>query len=140
MVRIRVADGIVTFDVIGLHKLWTLRSRIRIPAHDIVGVGPGAPVAREEWPGWRLPGTSVPGLITAGSYLKGGEWSFWDVVRPARAIAVTTQNQRYRRLIVEVADPVAEIARLQGAASAAAPSSPASQRSSMGLPAMELGR
>ena len=65
-----------------------------------------------------MPGTSVPGLITAGSYLKEGQWSFWDVVRPPKTISVTLRNHRFSRLIVEVADPVAAIARLQHAAKA----------------------
>ena len=140
MVHISVADGVVTFDVLGLHKLWALRSRIRVPAHEIVDVGPGAPVVRDEWPGWRLPGTSLPGIITAGSYLKRGEWSFWDVIRPARTIAVTTRNHRYRCLIVEVADPVGEIARLQSAASRPAAQSGTPELSKPFLATMELGR
>ena len=113
-----MADSTVTFTVVGLHKVWALRSRIRIPAADIVDVGPGEPIVRQEWPGWRLPGTSLPGVITAGSYFKDGKWSFWDVVRPSRAIAVTLRNHRFSRLIVEVADPVAVIALLQQAPTA----------------------
>ena len=82
--------------------------------NDIVTVEPGETAARE-WAGWRLPGTWFPGLITAGSYLKKGQWSFWDVVNPARTIAVTTRGHRFSRLIVEVADPAAEISRLEAA-------------------------
>ena len=118
MVEISVADGIVTFRVLGLHKLWALRSRVRVPAHDIVKVEPGETAAREAWAGWRLPGTWFFGLITAGTYLKKGQWSFWDVVRPAKTIAVTIKNHRFTRLIVEVADPGTDISRLEKAVAA----------------------
>jgi hypothetical protein len=138
MVRIDVSGGVVTFTVLGLHKLWSLRSRISIPAADIVDIAPGEPAVRGEWPGWRLPGTSVPGVITAGSYLKSGAWSFWDVVRPAKAIAVTTKNQRFRRVIVEVADPTEEILRLQRAVAAAAPPSNNKLQLTKPAQAMEL--
>ena len=131
MVRIDAADGVVTFTVVGLHKLWALRSRIRVAATDIVDVGPGEPVVRQEWPGWRLPGTSVPGLITAGSYVKQGAWSFWDVVRPSKVIAVTLRNHRFSRLVIEVADPIGDIARLQHFATT--PGAPANN----GLPMMK---
>lgn len=118
MVDISIAGGVVTFRVLGLHKLWALRSKVRVPIRDIVKVEPGATVAREGWAGWRLPGTSFPGLITAGSYLKRGQWSFWDVVRPGKAIAVTLKEHRFTRMIVEVADPTAEVQRLEQALAA----------------------
>ena len=116
MVDVSVAGGIVTFRVRGLHKLWALRSKIRVPARDIVKVERGETMTRE-WAGWRLPGTWFPGVITAGSYLKKGQWSFWDVVSPERTIVVTTKGHRFSRLIVEVADPVAEMSRLETAMS-----------------------
>jgi len=119
MVDISIAEGMVTFRVVGLHKLWAVRSKVRVPIRNIVQVGPGEPIVGEGWAGWRLPGTWFPGLITAGSYLKSGQWSFWDVMRPAQTIAVTLKEHRFSRLIVEVADPAAEILRLKQALAAA---------------------
>lgn len=118
MVDISIVDGVVTFRVLGLHKLWAVRSKVRVPIEKIVEVEPGEPIVAEGWAGWRLPGTWFPGLITAGSYLKSGQWSFWDVVTPARTIAVTLREHRFSRLVVEVADPAAEIARLRQALAA----------------------
>ena len=137
MVRVAVVDGVVTFTIVGLHKVWALRSRIRIPAADIVDVTPGEPLVREEWPGWRLPGTSLPGVITAGSYFKNGQWSFWDVVQPSRAIAVTLRNHRFARLVVEVAEPVVVIGLLQRAATIAG--APANKALQLTKPAQAMG-
>ena len=119
MVDIGIANGVVTFRVRGLHKLWALRSNVRVPIRSIVRVEPGETTARKGGAGWRLLGTCLPGLITAGSYAKSGQWSFWDVVRPARTIAVTVKEHRFTRVIVEVADPTAEVSRLREALTAA---------------------
>jgi len=119
MVDIGIANGVVTFRVLGLHKLWALRSKVRVPIRDIVQVEPGETAAREAGVGWRLPGMCLPGLITAGSYVKSGQWSFWDVVRPAKTIAVTLNDHRFTHVIVEVADPTAELLRLREALAAA---------------------
>jgi hypothetical protein len=55
-------------------------------------------------------------VITAGSYLHDGEWEFWDVRgNGASAIEVDLSGTRYRRLVVDVSDPDATVARLQAA-------------------------
>ena len=114
MVDIEVKDGQVSFRPRGLSKLWTMRNQITVPRSAIrsvrrapPGVGPGW------WKGWRLPGTHLPGVITAGSYLHDGEWEFWDVRGAgASAIQVELGGTRYRRLIIDVEDPAGAVARL----------------------------
>jgi cytochrome c-type biogenesis protein CcmH/NrfG len=115
VVEIEVTGGVITFRVLGLHKLWALRSSVRVPLRSIVEAQLGEAVARELWKGWRLPGTAFPGVITAGSYLKSGEWTFWDVVHPAKSLLVTLRDHRYARLVVEVADPSKEMRRINEA-------------------------
>jgi hypothetical protein len=34
----------------------------------------------------RLPGTSIPGVITAGTFYQEGKGVFWDVHHPAQAV------------------------------------------------------
>ena len=114
MVDIDVVDRIVTFRVRGLHKIWALRRRIRVPFESIVAVELGEAAAHEAR-GWRLFGSWIPGLITAGTFARDGQWWFWDVVRPARALAITLTRHRYSRLIVEVADPGDALLRLRQA-------------------------
>lgn len=56
------------------------------------------------WKGFRMPGTEVPGLITAGTFYKNGR-NFWDVMNKNNAIIVALENHYYKKLIVEVENP-----------------------------------
>jgi DNA-binding transcriptional regulator LsrR (DeoR family) len=62
-----------------------------------------------------LPGTEVPGVITAGTFYEHGERVFWDVHHPERAIALSLRDERYAKLVVEVEDPEATIAAIEAA-------------------------
>ncbi len=65
-----------------------------------------------------MPGTQIPGVIVAGSYLQGGRWTFWDVRGSGdNAIEVELVGVRYHRLVIDVADPDAERERLRAAIS-----------------------
>jgi hypothetical protein len=103
MVNIHIEDGLATFRIAGLHKLWALKSRIVVPVQNIVAVeGAGA---APRCAGWRIAGTSMHGLITAGTFRQGGRWTFWDVAHARAAIVVTLRGHWYSRLIIEVARP-----------------------------------
>jgi hypothetical protein len=105
----------------GLHALWTFQSELRIPLAQLKQVEVGvAPDARARlMRSVRMPGTSVPWLITAGSYRSVGQWAFWDVARRgASAITLTTVGHHYAELVVDVADPKATVAALRRAMAA----------------------
>jgi hypothetical protein len=59
----------------------------------------------------------VPGLFAAGTFYYHGETVFWDVHDPAQTIVVSLEHERYKKLIVEVADVPETVARLRGALS-----------------------
>jgi len=103
MVDIDIEDGVATFRITGLHKLWALKSSIVVPVQDIVAVDGAEAVPR--WAGWRIAGTWLPGVITAGTFRKEGAWTFWDVAQSQAAIVLTLRGHRYSRLIIEVARP-----------------------------------
>ena len=114
MVDITIASGTITFSPRGLSQLWALRRRITVPVSAIRRVRRAAPgVARGWWKGWRLPGTHLPGVIVAGSYLLDGDWEFWDVRGAgSRAIEVNLSAGRFSRLVIDVDDPDGTVARL----------------------------
>jgi hypothetical protein len=103
MVNIHIEEGVATFTILGLHKLWALKSRIVVPVQDIVAVD-GSEAARR-WAGWRIAGTWMPGRITAGTFRQDAQWTFWDVTQSHAAIVVTLRRHWYSRLIIEVARP-----------------------------------
>lgn len=119
MVELHVRDGAIDVDVRGLHKLFALKSRLRIPLAAITVVRrPSQLALRNLWKGWRAPGTHVPGYLVAGTYYKGGERHFWDVRRGERAIEIGLSGADYDRMFVEVDDPDAAIRRIEDARAA----------------------
>ena len=104
MVEIALDDGRLILEVQGWDRLWALKSRLEIPIEHLGGVS-ADPDATRGWKGFRAPGTYVPGVITAGTFHLDGERIFWDVHDPARVIVIDLVDERYRRLVVEVADP-----------------------------------
>jgi hypothetical protein len=67
------------------------------------------------WHGWKLIGTDVPGLFTAGTFYYRQELVFWDVHDPAKTVIVSLDHERYKKLIIEVANPE-EVVTLLGTA------------------------
>jgi hypothetical protein len=57
----------------------------------------------------------VPGLFAAGTFYYHGELVFWDVHDPARTVVVSLDHERYKKLIVEVQDPIFVASQLRGA-------------------------
>ncbi len=117
MVDVTLRPGAVDFEPRGWSRLWTLRRRITLPLSALRDVRRAPPdVGKGIWKGWRLPGTHIPGVIVAGSYLRAGEWTFWDVRGSGgHAIEVELEGASFRRLIMDVAEPEAEIERLRAA-------------------------
>lgn len=115
MVTISVDGDEAIFEVRGFDKLWTLRSRLQIPLAHIVHVEANADQVGRWWHGFKVLGTDVPGLLGAGTFYYEGELVFWDVHDPAKAIILSLDHERYKKLIVEVEDPAEVVALLQSA-------------------------
>ena len=107
MTKVSISGGKLIINVQGLHKIWALKSRLEIPVDHISAV---RHAADERVRGIRLPGTFVPGLITAGTYYEsGGKRVFWDVLDHEMAIAIELHDESFSTVIIEVADPEASI-------------------------------
>ena len=121
MVSIQQEEDTVVFTVEGWHKLWAFRSELRIPRAHIKGARPDPEVAAH-WAGLRAGGTYVPGLITAGTFYLDGFFdhkpTFFDVQHPENTVVVELADEHYARLIIEVEDPAAVVALLNGLANA----------------------
>lgn len=115
MVNVAILHDSVVFEVEGLDKLWALRSRVEIPLTHIVGAEFNPDQVGRWWHGWKVAGTDLPGLFAAGTFYYHGELVFWDVADTARTIVVSLDHERYKKLIVEVADPESVVAALKTA-------------------------
>jgi hypothetical protein len=115
MVDISIADGKLSLHVRGADKLWAFKSSLEIPLAHIAGVRADADVARGWWHGIRMPGTNVPGVITAGTFYQDGNRIFWDVHNPEKTIVIDLHDERYNKLVVEVNDPQMAVSLIQAA-------------------------
>jgi hypothetical protein len=115
MVDVTIQGDRAVFNVEGMHKLWSFRSRIEIPLAHITGVEANPDQVRRWWHGFKLIGTDAAGLFAAGTFYYHGELVFWDITDPAQTIVVSLDHERYKKLIVEVADVGKTVALLSQA-------------------------
>jgi hypothetical protein len=112
MATIELTKTELIVRVEGLDKLWALKSELRVPLKHVSGVHESEAEARKWFHGVRIPGAEIPGVLTAGTFYWHGDFVFWDVHHPERAIAIELHDEKYRRLVIEVADPAATMAAI----------------------------
>jgi hypothetical protein len=115
MVDVAIAEDRLLLHVKGADKLWAFKSSLEIPLQHIAGVRADPSVAQGWWHGLRMPGTNLPGVITAGTFYQHGKRVFWDVHHPENTIVIELRDERYDELIVEVVNPKATAETIQAA-------------------------
>lgn len=115
MVDLSVSDGNLVLHVHGADKLWALKSSLEIPLPHIIGIRADPSVAHGWWHGLRVPGTNIPGVLTAGTFYQHGARVFWDVHNPDNTVVIALKDERYEELIVEVVDPQAAVELVKSA-------------------------
>lgn len=119
MVTIEIDGDTLDIQVQGSHKLWALKSSLRIPLSDILDVRHDPERARRVFPGLKLPGTHVPWAYTAGTYYQSDfRPDFWTVRNADNALVIQcAQAAAYDEIIVEVQDPDETLTRIRAALS-----------------------
>ena len=115
MVDLSIVEDKLVLHVRGADKLWALKTTLEIPLRHIAGVRADPSVARGWWHGVKLPGTNIPGVLTAGTFYQHGQRIVWDVHHPDNTVVIELRDEQYNELIVEVADPNAAVQMLQAA-------------------------
>ena len=115
MVDLSITSGTLELHVLGADKLWALKSWLSIPLHHVAGIRADSTIARGWWHGLKMRGTSVPGVITAGTFYQDGKRVFWDVHNPENTVVIELEDDRYDELIIEVADPKAAVDLVEAA-------------------------
>lgn len=114
MTTIDVNGDKLELTVRGFDVVLALKKHLSIPLTHVTRVEVGvAAEAREQLrQSLRMPGTYLPGIVTAGSYVEHGRWMFWDVHSGERAITIFVTHDKYDAVIVDVDDPAATAARI----------------------------
>jgi hypothetical protein len=115
MVDLSISNGNLTLHVHGADKLWALKSSLEIPLAHITAIKADPSVAHGWWHGLRMPGTNIPGVLTAGTFYQDGKRVFWDVHNADNTVVLELRDERYNELIVEVADPNAAVEMVKAA-------------------------
>jgi len=110
MAEIEYTDEALVVHVTEWDKIWALKSQLTIPLAHVVRAAAADDTVQWTWRGVRLPGTHIPGVITAGTFHTDGGRVFWDVHDAAHAVVIHLRDDQYTELVVEVDDPVATIA------------------------------
>lgn len=110
-VRLDVDGGLLVVSLGFWDTLLCVRGSVRVPLAQVRAV---RAAGRRELPrpGLRLPGSYLPGVVTAGSYGV-RERVFWDVRRADRLLVIECDpDSHYVALVLEVPDPDAAAAQL----------------------------
>lgn len=105
MAEVEITPDRLVVHVTGLDKILALKSTLDVALEDVVGVDLRPDEVHSWWHGLRLPGTHLPGVVTAGTFYRSGEWVFWDVHDPDKTIAIHLQHEHYSRLVIQVDNP-----------------------------------
>jgi hypothetical protein len=109
MVDLSISGGNLVLHVRGADKLWAFKSSLEIPLAHIAEIRADPAIGHGWWHGLRMPGTNIPGVLTAGTFYQDGKRVFWDVHNPENTVVIELKDERYNELIVEVADPKAAV-------------------------------
>jgi hypothetical protein len=115
MVDLSISGGNLVLHVRGADKLWALKSSLEIPLKHISEIRADPSIAHGWWHGLRMPGTNIPGVLTAGTFYQDGKRVFWDVHNPDNTVVIDLKDERYNELIVEVAEPKSAVELVKAA-------------------------
>jgi hypothetical protein len=114
MARIRIEDDHLHVELRGVNRIWAMRSGLRVPMSHVRGATADPEAAREP-KGFRAPGLHLPGLAAVGTFHRRGEKILYEVFRGTRSVVITLAGESYDRVVVEVDDPRAVVARINAA-------------------------
>ena len=115
MVEVTITPDGVLFEVQGWDKVWSLRSQLTIPLAHINDAYVDPEPAMGWFDGLQIAGTAVPQIFRAGTFYQEGEWVFWDVHEPEKTIVIELEHEKYKKLIIEVTNPSAEVQKIKAA-------------------------
>ena len=115
-VEIGVGERAVRVSFRGADAFWAASRGLTIP---VLRIRAARVISRREATRdsskLRLPGSSLPGMLRAGSYGLGADRQLWCVHRGDSFLALDLYGRPYTRVVVEVPDPHALAGRINAA-------------------------
>lgn len=114
MPRLDVTDRELIVHLTAWESIWSLRRSFRVPLAHVRGATEDNGFGGRAL-GLRIPGTHIPGLIAAGTFMKHGDKQFVYTVRKLQTIVIELSGNDWARLVIGVPDARLEVARINAA-------------------------
>ena len=115
---VEIQDDAVVVTMRGLNRIWAMKRRLEIPLAKITSAA-YVPDARGLARGLRLPGTAIPGVMIAGTYLARGQRAFYAMHRGENGLVIDVDGWKYQQVIVDTRDPDVLAAQIEEASGVA---------------------
>lgn len=106
-VHVHVDDDRVSVDLDGIDQVCALKRHVEIPMREIVDARVEDVESARSRIRWRIGGTAVPGVVTAGRYTvrdEPGERELWCVYRDHEVLVLETRDPARRRVVLQLPD------------------------------------
>ncbi len=114
MPRLELTDRELIVHLTAWESIWSLRRSFRVPLAHVRGATEDSGFGGSAL-GLRIPGTHVPGLIAAGTFIKESDRQFVYTMRRLQTIVIELAGNEWTRLVIGVPDARSEAARINGA-------------------------
>lgn len=117
MPRLELTDHELIVHLGKWEKMMALTSDIRVQIAQIKGAREacGFGGAGGMKLGWRMPGTHIPFVIAAGTFIRHGERQFIFTQRKLQTVVIELDHKEWSRLVIGVPDANAEASRINAA-------------------------
>lgn len=114
LVEVSISTAELNITPRGLNRVWAFRRRLSIPLQAVKGARVVSGT-RDLPKGLRLPGTAIPGLMLAGTYVTHGEKSFYLLRDGKELVLLELEGHEYRRVAIQTAKPYDVVRRIHSA-------------------------
>lgn len=105
-----------------VEKFFALHGDVHVPLHQVRGATEDSGFHREGL-GIRLPGTDIPGVLKAGTFLNGADKQFVLLKRSLQPLVIELAGAKFARLVIGLPDARAIAARINAAVAGRHPAS-----------------
>ena len=100
--KLEITDGVLKIEFTPTEKVLSIHGEIKIPISQITQVS--GDLLDTTWKEIRMPGTALPGVIKAGTYITDRGKEFWYVTRNKKILRIELTNNFYKRIILGLDD------------------------------------
>lgn len=115
MASVAVEGDRLVVRPLGWHKIWAMRGSLSVPLRSVSAVHLRTRESLSSRLGLRMPGTSLPGIYAAGTFVSKQRRQFWVAAKAEYLLVIELDGEEYQRVVLQVADANAVIATVQAA-------------------------